>query len=242
MGAARRAPGHPFCARAPLRTPTHTTRAAAAAPSPAADSRRNHHPPPPSATHNQQNQQVDSTVNALAGSLSFSRELHAKNMAAFAEAKAEYFKYVEAGVSALSRAANPLPYATAAADALRAALDKAVTVADPDLAVDTVHEAWTRVSAHPLVAKALGIVGPTATTVAAHYSAAHDTVVATPAYKAGYGKVGAALAAAQEGALYRRAKALVYPLVAPVADPLAANFARSRVVKQLAEHIKPQMP
>jgi hypothetical protein len=199
-------------------------------------------PPQPTTKKPSTKKQVDSTVNALAGSLTFSRDLHAKNMAAFAEAKAEYFKYVEAGVSALSRAANPLPYATAAADALRAALDKAVTVADPDLAVDTVHEAWTRVSAHPLVAKALGIVGPTATTVAAHYSAAHDTLVATPAYKAGYGKVGAALAAAQEGALYRRAKALVYPLVAPVADPLAANFARSRVVKQLAEHIKPQMP
>jgi hypothetical protein len=162
-------------------------------------------------------------------------------MSAFAEAKAEYFKYVEAGVSALKGAANPVPYAQAAADALRAALDKAVTVADPDLAVDTVHEAWTRVSAHPIVAKALGVVGPAATTVGAHYAAAHDTLVATPAYKAGYGKVGAALAAAQEASLYRRAKALVYPIVAPVADPLAANFARSRVVKQVAEHLKPQI-
>jgi hypothetical protein len=162
-------------------------------------------------------------------------------MAAFAEAKAEYFKYVEAGAAALGRAANPLPYAQAAADALRAALDKAVTVADPDLAVDTVHEAWLRASARPIVARALGVVGPAATTVAAHYAAAHDTVVATPAYKGAYGRVGAALAAAQEAALYRRAKALVYPLVAPVADPLAANFARSRVVKQLAEHLKPQI-
>lgn len=137
---------------------------------------------------------------------------------------------------------NKKTHTQAAADALRAALDKAVTVADPDLAVDTVHEAWTRASAHPVVARALGLVAPAATTVAAHYAAAHDTIVATPAYKGAYGKVGAALAAAQEGALYRRAKALVYPLVAPVADPLAANFARSRVVKQVAEHLKPQIP
>jgi len=162
-------------------------------------------------------------------------------MAAFAEAKAEYFKYVEAGVGALKGAANPAPLAAAAADALRSALDKAVTVADPDLAADTVREAWLRVSAYPLIARALGAVGPAATTVAAHYAAAHDTVVATAAYKGAYGKAAGALASASDTGVYRRAKAAVYPLVAPVADPLAANFARSRVMKQMAEHLKPQV-
>lgn len=36
--------------------------------------------------------------------------------------------------------------------------------------------------------------------------------------------------------LYRRG----YPLVAPVADPVITNFAKSKVIKSLDEHLKPK--
>jgi hypothetical protein len=45
---------------------------------------------------------------------------------------------------------------------------------------------------------------------------------------------------AQETALYKRSKDLVYPYVAPIADPALARICASKYVAALVEHVKPQ--
>lgn len=61
-----------------------------------------------------------------------------------------------------------------------------------------------------------------------------------PLYKKLYETATAIPAKVQDTTLYKRGYPLVAPLVAPVADPVYSNFANSKVIKQLDEHLKPK--
>ncbi|KIY93168.1 hypothetical protein MNEG_14794, partial [Monoraphidium neglectum] len=57
-----------------------------------------------------------------------------------------------------------------------------------------------------------------------------------PLYKRFYDITTSLPGALQESPLFGR----VYPLVAPVADPVVANFSNSKVLRQLDDHLKPK--
>lgn len=184
---------------------------------------------------------LDSTYNAVNGGVNFSKDLHSKNMKTFTGAKEEYFKWVESSVAALKGKLNPYPYAEAVCAKLKEALDTAVTLADPDLALDTVHDAWAKFASIGPVSKLLEIAEPVTNTATTQYVKAHDTVVSMPVYKKAYDTVSTTAGAVQESFLYTKAKELLYPLVAPVANPVYDNFASSKYVAQLQKHVTPVM-
>ncbi len=62
-----------------------------------------------------------------------------------------------------------------------------------------------------------------------------------PVYKKTYQTVTGTASAAQESFLYKKAKDLLYPVVAPVADPVYDNFATSKYLAQLNKHLTPVM-
>jgi hypothetical protein len=57
-----------------------------------------------------------------------------------------------------------------------------------------------------------------------------------PLYKKLYDTAFALPSKVQESPLFGK----VYPLVAPLADPVAANFSNSKVLRQLDDHLKPK--
>jgi hypothetical protein len=185
--------------------------------------------------------QLDNTYNTVSGGANFSRDLHTKNMETFTAAKEEYFKWVENSVNSLKAKLNPYPYAETACLKLKQALDQAVTMADPDLAIDQVHDAWAKFASIGVVAKALDVVEPVTSKATVQYTKVHDSVVKMPVYKKTYQTVTGTVSAVHESFLYKKAKDLLYPVVAPVADPVYDNFATSTYLAQLNKHLTPVM-
>jgi hypothetical protein len=76
--------------------------------------------------------------------LETTKTFHSTNLKSFSDAREKYFKYVEQSAEYAKSTLNPKPYVDSGYGALKDALAKAQTMADPDVAVDTVHQAWTK--------------------------------------------------------------------------------------------------
>ena len=180
---------------------------------------------------------VDALLGAVGGALEYSRGLHAKNMGSFAAAKSQAFGLVEGYVDAARAALDPQRYVDAAAGLGQTLVLTLAALADPDRAADLVAGVAGRVAAAPPVSKALELADPLLAVGSSQYLKAHDLVVAQPLY--------ARLYAAATGELPRALAAsplckAAYPLVAPVADPVIGNLQRSKVLRQLDDHLKPK--
>jgi hypothetical protein len=90
------------------------------------------------------------------------------------------------------------------------------------------------------VAKALNLAEPVLTKGSDIYAKLHDTIVKEPFYSSLYTKVDSTLSSALTSTYATKAKDVVYPVVAPVYDPVASNFAKSKYMGQLQAHIKPK--
>lgn len=64
----------------------------------------------------------------------------------FNTAKSSYFDWVEQNADWVRSKLNPSPYVDAAYDSLKASVEKAKDMADPDTAVDSVQQAWAKFS------------------------------------------------------------------------------------------------
>jgi hypothetical protein len=90
---------------------------------------------------------VESGKSTLASTLNGTKAFHDTNLKSFADAREKYFKYVEDSADYVKGVLNPKPLIDTTYAALKDALARAQTLADPDVAVDTVHEAWTKFAA-----------------------------------------------------------------------------------------------
>ncbi|GBF96333.1 hypothetical protein Rsub_09403 [Raphidocelis subcapitata] len=160
---------------------------------------------------------VESLLGAVTSSLDFSRDLHSKNMSSFAAAKESAYGLVEAYVNAAKSALDPARYVEAATGFGKAVVGAVAAYADPDKAVDLLSNAYDKLAAQgPSERHIWGGVQPL-------YKKIYETATTLPSLVA-------------DTTLYRRG----YPLVAPVADPVLTNFSKSKVLKQLEDHLKPK--
>jgi hypothetical protein len=87
---------------------------------------------------------VETGKSTIASTLNGTKAFHDTNLKSFADAREKYFRYVEDTADYVKGRLNPKPYIDTTYASLKAALARAQTLADPDVAVDTVHEAWTK--------------------------------------------------------------------------------------------------
>jgi len=67
----------------------------------------------------------------------------------------------------------------------------------------------------------------------------HDFIVANPVYKKGWEVAGTTAATVQTIPIVKKAVDIGYPYAAPFYDPVAANFSKSKYLKELEAHLKP---
>jgi hypothetical protein len=79
--------------------------------------------------------------------LETTKSFHNTNLKSFSDAREKYFKYVEHSAEYVKSTLNPKSYVDSSYAAMKDALAKAQTMADPDVAVDTVHQAWIKFAA-----------------------------------------------------------------------------------------------
>lgn len=178
----------------------------------------------------------ESLLGAVTSSLDFSRDLHSKNMSSFASAKESAYGLVEGYVNAAKAAVDPTRYVEAATGFGKAVVGAIAAYADPDKAVDFLAAAYDKVAAQGPMPKLLEIADPLITIGQSKYAQAHDLLVVQPLYKKLYETAATLPSKVADTTLYRRG----YPLVAPVADPVLTNFSKSKVLKQLEDHLKPK--
>lgn len=182
-------------------------------------------------------QQVDSAASTLSSGLDFSRELHGKNMKAFNTAKDSYFTWLESTVDKVKSVANPWPYAQWGIDTAKTTWDKVVDYVDPDKLVDGV----AKVTTYAPVAKALDLGEPVIKPIEAQYKKGHDYLVTNPTYSKLYKNVETSLTSASTSPYFQKAYSALWTVAEPVAGPLYDNFARSKYLAQLADHLKPKL-
>lgn len=68
-----------------------------------------------------------------------------------------------------------------------------------------------------------------------------SAVQGNPTYKKLYSNLETGLTSATTSPIYQKAKDTVWPVAEPVAGPLYDNFARSKYLAQLADHLKPKI-
>lgn len=168
--------------------------------------------------------------------LDYSRELHSKNMGSFSSAKESYFSAVEGAVNATKAALDPQRYVAYATDLGKSVVDTVVAYADPDKLVAAATSAYEKLAGIGPVPKVLELADPLISAGTTQYTKAHDLLVMQPLYKKLYDTAATLPGKAKDTAIFGK----VYPLVAPLADPVAANFTNSKVIKQLDEHLKPK--
>lgn len=181
--------------------------------------------------------QLDSFANGLSGALNYSRDLQAKNMSTFNEAKSQYFGIVETVVNSIKAKIDPTPYVQKAVDTGKVYGDKVVYWADPDKVVDLGFEYYNKAASK--VPKVLSTVEPVISFASQWYASAHDIVVANGLYKKVWELSGSTATSVQQFPLVKKAVDTAYPVVAPVADPIASNFSKSKYLKQLHTHLRP---
>lgn len=79
-----------------------------------------------------------------AGSVEKAKALHEAQMRNFHTARAAYFEWVEKYADWVASKLNPSPVLDGARERLKASIETAKTMTDPDGAVDTVHQAWLK--------------------------------------------------------------------------------------------------
>jgi hypothetical protein len=178
---------------------------------------------------------VDAALASAVSALEYSRSLHAKNMASFSAAKESAYGFVEAYVNATKSALDPQRYVDYATSLGRSIVGAVAAAADPDAVYAYATSTLDKLAAAPPVAKALEVADPLISVGQAQYAKAHDLVVAQPLYKKVYDAAAGLPALVADAPLVKAG----YPLVAPVADPVLANFSKSKVLKQLEGHLKP---
>lgn len=179
---------------------------------------------------------VDGLFGTVASTLEYSRDLHAKNMGSFSAAKESYYSLIEGVVNTTKAALDPQRYVQYAAEIGKSVVDTVIMYADPDKIAALASGVVDKVATQAPVVKVLEIADPFIAKGQTQYIKAHDLLVVQPLYKKLYDTATAIPSKVQDTTFYKRG----YPLVAPVADPVYTNFANSKVIKQLDEHLKPK--
>lgn len=182
---------------------------------------------------------LDSAVGYVNSTLDYSRDLHSKNMSSFAAAKESAYGFVEGYVNATKAALDPKVYVDRATALGKTLVDAVVEYTDPDKLVALATATYDTLVTKTPVSKIVDIAEPFVNAGQSGYLKAHDFLVSAPAYKKLY-DTAVSLATVvpaklQDTPVY----STVYPYVAPVADPVITNFTKSKVIKQIEEHIKP---
>lgn len=180
--------------------------------------------------------QVDAFANGLGGVLNYSRDQYGKNMSTFNAAKSEYYGVVESLVNNVKAKLDPTPYIQNAVETGKVYGEKAAYWADPDKVVDLGLEYYTMATSIGPVPKLKSAVEPS---FIKYYTLLHDVVVANPLYKKGWDVVGATAVTVQGIPIVKKVVDVGYPYAAPFYDPVAANFTKSKYLKQLEAHLKP---
>lgn len=178
---------------------------------------------------------VDGVLSKVDATIAYSREIHSKNMSSFSTAKESAFSTVEGLVNATKAALDPQRYYNYAASLSKKLITAVAAYSDPDKVVAAACTAYDKVASRAPVSKALELADPLISVGQTQYTKAHDALVMQPLYKKIYDTAATIPGKVQETSLYRKG----YPLVAPVADPVITNFANSKVIRQIEEHIKP---
>lgn len=171
--------------------------------------------------------------------LETTKTFHSTNLKSFSDAREKYFKYVEQSAEYVKSTLNPKPYVDSGYTALKDALAKAQTMADPDVAVDTVHQAWTSFAGLAPVKTVLTTADPVVKYSTSTYTQLHGAVVSNTYYKKAYETVGTTVAAAQSTTVYKRSVDVVYPYVKPVAEPALQKISSSKYVAAAVAHVQP---
>ncbi|KAI8473428.1 MAG: hypothetical protein J3K34DRAFT_410717 [Monoraphidium minutum] len=179
---------------------------------------------------------VDALLNALGAAADYSRDLHGRNVKSFSAARASYAGFVQGVVSAGRAAIDPQRYVEFSANLGATLVSTAAAYADPDKAVDTLTAALDRALSFGPMPKVVELADPLITVGQAQYARAHGALVAQPLYKRLYDAAASLPPALRSSGLF----AAAYPLLAPVADPVVANFAASRTLAGLGGHLKPK--
>lgn len=195
-------------------------------------------------------EQVDATVNTgynyyntglnqFNSAVGYSKALHEDSLKNFAEARDSYYKFVEENVNYVTKVLSPSAVVQTARDAVHHSLDTARELSDPDKALETVHNAWLQFSSVPIVASVLKTTDPALKFGERFYFSLHDYVVANKLYKGVYDTTAATAAKLPDTFVYKVSKERLYPLVAGYVDPAYDKLVNSKVVHNLADHIKP---
>ncbi|GBF97312.1 hypothetical protein Rsub_10003 [Raphidocelis subcapitata] len=176
---------------------------------------------------------VDGKVDAV---LLRAESFHSKHLGSYATAKDAAYGAVEGAVNAARAALDPARYVAAAGRWAQAAIDALVAAADPDKALAAASAVYDTVASKPPVSRVLVMADPLITAGQTTYTQAHDMLVMQPLYKKIYDTAATLPSKAKDTTLYRRG----YPLVAPVADPVLTNLSKSKVIKQIDDHLKPK--
>lgn len=181
----------------------------------------------------------------LQGGVQGASDLHNKNLHKYNQARDEYYQFVENLLEWAKAKLSPYPYIAAAADTVKAVINKVWELTDPDVAVETVQEAWVRFSKIPLVAKLLEVNQPIVDLLYKQYYTVHEYLVTSPLYKKAVDtglQVGTTVTGIVENNyFFKRGKAIFYPYVAPVADPVYERVQNSKYINQLVTHFKPKL-
>lgn len=146
---------------------------------------------------------------------------HGENMKTFTAAKNHYFDLMSSTADYVARQPTVvLSGVQAARDALLATVAKAREMADPDIAIATAWDAWTRFSSYPAVAKILEKTEPATTAGLQTFTKLHDSLVASPTYK---NVIDGASSYAIKTTTYKLSAKYLYPMVRPVAESKAAG-------------------
>lgn len=184
---------------------------------------------------------VENGKTTVMSTLTNTKTFHDTNLKSFGDAREKYFKYVEETADLVKAKLNPKPYIDLTYTALKDSLARAQELADPDVAVDAVHQAWTKFAALAPVSKVLETADPMVGFAQSKYTQLHGTVVANPYYKKAFDLAGSTVAKAQDTLLYKRSKDLVYPYISSLADPALAKISGSKYVAALVAHVKPAL-
>jgi len=183
--------------------------------------------------------QLDGLANGAGGALNYSRDLHGKNMSTFNAAKSQYFGIVESLVNSVKAKLDPSPYVQKAVDTGKVVGEKAAVWVDPDKVVDLGVDYYKKAASYGPAPKIISTVEPYVPLLTKYYTAIHDVLVSNALYKSAWELVFSTATKAQEFPLVKKAVDVGYPIAAPFYDPVAANFTKSKYLKQLEEHLKP---
>lgn len=181
----------------------------------------------------------DAGLNQLNNSTSQLKDLSSSGVTQFNAATQKYFDFLNELSSWLVDKLSPSKNVTRAKEQLSAAIEAAKQIADPDVAVAKVEEAWTKFASINAVNKVLVTAEPVTKFGQESFFKAHDTVVGSPYYKKAVDLSGSTLNYVFSTTPYKLSSKYLYPWVKPVADPALDKWNNSKKIHEAISYWQP---